>query len=95
MTDARGTRSNQWRALEGRGRTLPTYSSGPHGLETVIQAHLRCRLEPLLTDMAHGAQVYRAGHEHLFEVTPPLRQGHRCSPDQGGVMHMTSGAADA
>jgi 3',5'-cyclic AMP phosphodiesterase CpdA len=71
----------------------PLYSSGPHGLETTIQAHLRWRLEPLLTEAAHGAQVYLAGHEHLFEVTPPMRQGYRCSPDQGGVIHMTSGAA--
>ena len=71
----------------------PLYSSGPHGLETVIQAHLRCRLEPLLTEAAHGAQVYLAGHEHLFEVTPPMRQKRPCSPEQGGVIHMTSGAA--
>src|SRR5215471_16525712 len=71
----------------------PLYSSGPHGLETAVQAHLRCRLEPLLTEAAHGAQVYLAGHEHLFEVTPPMRQGSQCRPDQGGVIHMTSGAA--
>ena len=71
----------------------PLYSSGPHGLETVIQAHLRCWLEPLLTEAAYGAQVYLAGHEHLFEVTPPMRQRRLCSPDQGGVIHMTSGAA--
>jgi tartrate-resistant acid phosphatase type 5 len=71
----------------------PLYSSGPHGLETVIQAHLRWQLEPLLTDAAHGAQVYLAGHEHLFEVTPPMRQRRPCRPDQGGVIHMTSGAA--
>src|SRR5262245_45194079 len=61
----------------------PLYSSGPHGLETTIQAHLRCRLEPLLTEAAHGAQAYLAGHEHLFEVTPPMRQKRPCSPDQG------------
>ena len=71
----------------------PLYSSGPHGLETVIQAHLRWRLEPLLTEAAHGAQAYLAGHEHLFEVTPPMRQRRPCSPHQGGVIHMTSGAA--
>jgi hypothetical protein len=71
----------------------PLYSSGLHGLETDIQARLRQRLEPLLTAAAHGVQVYLAGHEHLFEVTPPMRQGHPCRPDQGGVIHMTSGAA--
>jgi 3',5'-cyclic AMP phosphodiesterase CpdA len=71
----------------------PLYSSGPHGLETTIQAHLRQRLEPLLTEAAHGAQAYLAGHEHLFEITPPMRQGHRRRPDEGGVIHMTSGAA--
>ena len=71
----------------------PLYSSGPHGLETVLQAHLRWQLEPLLTDAAHGAQVYLAGHEHLFEVTPPMRQGSQCHSDQGGVIHITSGAA--
>ena len=71
----------------------PLYSSGLHGLETDIQARLRQRLEPLLTAAAYGAQVYLAGHEHLFEVTPPMRQGHPCRPDQGGVIHMTSGAA--
>jgi tartrate-resistant acid phosphatase type 5 len=71
----------------------PLYSSGPHGLETDIQAHLRQILEPLLADPVHGAQLYLAGHEHLFEVTPPMRQGQWCRPDQGGVMHMISGAA--
>jgi len=71
----------------------PLYSSGPHGLETDIQAHLRQRLEPLLTDAAHGVQVYLAGHEHLFEMTPPMRHGHPCGPGQGGVIHMVSGAA--
>jgi hypothetical protein len=69
----------------------PLYSSGPHGLETDIQAHLRQRLEPLLTDAAYGVQVYLAGHEHLFEMTPPMRHGHPCGPDQG-VIHMVSGA---
>jgi hypothetical protein len=71
----------------------PLYSSGPHGLETDIQAHLRQLLEPLLTDPGHGVQLYLAGHEHLFEVTPPIRRGQWCHPDQGGVMHMISGAA--
>lgn len=71
----------------------PLYSSGPHGLETAMQAHLRQLLEPLLTDPVHGIQLYLAGHEHLFEVTPPLRAGQRCSADQGGVVHMVSGAA--
>jgi 3',5'-cyclic AMP phosphodiesterase CpdA len=71
----------------------PLYSSGPHGLETTIQASLRWQLEPLLTEAAYGAQVYLAGHEHLFEVTPPMRQRRLYSPEQGGVIHMTSGAA--
>jgi 3',5'-cyclic AMP phosphodiesterase CpdA len=88
------------RALRTRGAPLkivighyPLYSSGLHGLETAIQAHLRQRLEPLLTDAAHGVQVYLAGHEHLFELTPPIRHGYPCSLDQGGVIHMVSGAA--
>jgi 3',5'-cyclic AMP phosphodiesterase CpdA len=71
----------------------PLYSSGLHGLETAIQARLRQLLEPLLTHAAHGAQVYLAGHEHLFELTSPMRDGQSCAPDQGGVIHMVSGAA--
>ena len=71
----------------------PLYSSGPHGRETDIQARLRQTLEPLLTDPTYSVQLYLAGHEHLFEVTPPICQGQVCPPDQGGVIHMISGAA--
>jgi hypothetical protein len=49
-----------------------------------MQAHLRRLLEPLLTHPTDGVQLYLAGHEHLFEVTPPIRQGQVCRPDQGG-----------
>jgi hypothetical protein len=49
----------------------PLYSSGPHGLETTIQAPLRQRLEPLLTEAARGMAPFRPVRARAAPPGPP------------------------
>jgi hypothetical protein len=67
----------------------PAYSSGPHGSEAEVQAHL----VPLLE--AHSVDVVFAGHDHHYERTCPIKAGVCTAPAVGGVVYWVTGGAGA
>ena len=67
----------------------PPYSSGSHGSNTNVRAHL----VPLFEQ--YGVDVVFNGHDHDYERTCPIKNNACTTIDDGGVVYFVTGGAGA
>jgi 3',5'-cyclic AMP phosphodiesterase CpdA len=93
-----GSRQYVWLEEDLRGSTQPwkfvffhdpAYSSGDHGSTRPVQE----ALVPLFE--TYGVDVVFNGHDHHYERTCPILQGHCAAPAERGVVYYVTGGAGA